>query len=49
LQAVFLKWVNQFEEASAMQKQSLAILEKTFGKDHPKLALSLSNIANCLK
>jgi tetratricopeptide (TPR) repeat protein len=36
---------GRYPDAEPLYKQSLAILEKLLGKDHPNIATSLSNLA----
>ena len=40
---------GKFEEAEELYRRSLDIREKALGPDHPKVATSLNNLAECLK
>ena len=40
---------NKFDEAEQFARRSLAIKEDVLGPDHPKLALTLFNLANVLQ
>lgn len=47
--ALLLEKQQQFEEASALYRRVLAIKIQTFGSVHEEIAITLSNLAGCLR
>jgi hypothetical protein len=43
--AAFYVWKGQYAQAEPLYKRALAIEEKVLGPEHPRLALTLENIA----
>jgi tetratricopeptide (TPR) repeat protein len=44
-----LKATNRLDEAEPLMRRALAIDEKSFGPDHPNVAIHLNNLAALLK
>jgi tetratricopeptide (TPR) repeat protein len=47
--AVLLQATNRLEEAEPLMRQALEIDQKSFGNDHPKVAIRLNNLALLLQ
>ncbi|MEX2216146.1 MAG: tetratricopeptide repeat protein, partial [Phycisphaeraceae bacterium] len=47
--ALLLQATNRQAEAEPLMRRALAIDEQSFGKDHPKVAIRLNNLAQLLK
>jgi serine/threonine-protein kinase len=45
--AAIYSGAGDFEQARALFEQAIAIKEETLGKEHPDVAISLSNLAQC--
>ena len=46
--AQLLKATNRLAEAEPLMRRALAIDEKSYGPDHPKVAIRLNNLAELL-
>ncbi len=44
-----LKATNRLAEAEPLMRRALAIDEQSYGKDHPKVAIDLNNLAELLQ
>ena len=47
--AVLLSVTNRLAEAEALYRRALAITEKSFGPEHPNVAIRLNNLAELLR
>ena len=47
--AQLLQDTNRLAEAEPLMRRALAIDEKSFGPDHPDVAIGLNNLASCFR